>query len=707
MRRLLLGLAPLCMLLTMSGCGNDKTPDPTVTGEQLSDSTDGGGTAVATDDSTSPKDQGSKPHTHPPTQPEVPVRENLNGNWLLTFPQIVPPQQQGQEMQVGERAIFLLKIAGADGDVATATAVVGKQGLEEATITKTTVSDGAVSFEVSSPDGEKIFEYSGVLKMGIVIGTTVFADGSIVTARLLATQERTFARIPAMIPLPEAHVFLQLASSPVPDEDTRAFVEMIPVSPLGRIAYLRLVNVSAGNKASVEELERIINEYTTTMQEWGDTAALYSEFEAFNAVTMAGYDIGWCLAKADELEEKLNGNEVFKGVVEQIAGLRRRVQYRQTTELLQSADEADRAKARELAEGFLKEAPYEPTISVLLADDARNSKRVDEAIKRYAELAAFPMQERILQQMWANEAIQKVLPTERLAKLWKDKNGGTDGLDEYIETIYRTELLSFAASTIEATPEDSSKQTVLCELFTGTRCPPCVAADVALEGVEKTYPQSQVITLRYHVHVPGHDPLTNDDCEARFYNYYKANGTPTLLANGKSLDGVAGLMMNAPGVYKGLQTVIGELREKKAEVAIDLKASRQQDSIQVSASVTGLTPESTNVRLNLALAESDIHFGAFNGIRHHDMVVRHLIGGDRGISPKDGELNFQGTVNVEELRDRLHSYLTKFEQNQGVEFTSMPLELKNLSIVAFVQDTETHTVLQAVVVPVSGAVIAE
>ena len=109
----------------------------------------------------------------------------------------------------------------------------------------------------------------------------------------------------------------------------------------------------------------------------------------------------------------------------------------------------------------------------------------------------------------------------------------------------------------------------------------------------------------------------------------------------------------------------------------------------------------SNVRLMLALAESDIKYRAFNGIRHHDMVVRQLIGGDRGISPKDGVLSFQGDVNVEELRDDLHAYLTVFEENQGVEFTSMPLDLANLSVVAFVQDVETRKVLRTVMVLVS------
>jgi hypothetical protein len=360
------------------------------------------------------------------------------------------------------------------------------------------------------------------------------------------------------------------------------------------------------------------------------------------------------------------------------------------------------------------------------------------------------MQERMLQQAWSNDAVQKIVPTERLAMLWKKKNGSTEGLDEYLDGVYEKSLLSFIDSPVVDTPEDAGKPVVLCELFTGSRCAPCVAADVALEGIEKTYPKSQVVTLRYHVHVPGHDPLTNEDCEARFYNYYKAAGTPSLFVDGATLNRVAGVMPNAPQTYRGLRNVIDEFRgstkveaktdaasEEKAaaaadadsdksaddekdaatdekpeskepektepKVTIDLKVSRQQDTIQVSATVDGLAGQSSNVRLMLALAESNIKFRAFNGIRHHDMVVRHLIGGDRGTSPKDGVLSFQGTVNVEELRNRLHSYLTEFEQNQGVEFTSMPLDLSSLSVVAFVQDVESRTVLRTVMVPVTDS----
>lgn len=772
MRRQFLGVVSLCFALTLAGCGDKAKVEPPDTGGETGALTD----PLGPDSDNSTSDPEAKTgssekhdHDHPHSHDQaIEGRTTLNGNWLLAFAQLVPPQQEGQEFQAGERTVLLFNVTGAGTDSASMSVIAGRQNLEQVNISDFEVSDETIQFQANMSPGEKVFEFSGQLKQGLVIGTCLFADGMVAMARLLPTEEKTFARIPAMIPLPETQMFIQLGSSPVPDEDTRHFVEILPASPLGRMAYIRLINVAAGNKEKPEELESLISEYIETMKDWGELAVAFTTFESFSAVAMAGYDAEWCLARADEVEKVLQQHEELDVLQRQVETLRKQVKYRQTTELLKSKDESERQQARELAEVFLKETPFEPVLSVLLADDARENNRTDEAIRRYAELVAFPMQERLLQQYWQNEPVQKILPFERLATLWKEKHGGTDGLDEYINEVYHEELLSFADDPVEATEEDASRHTVLCELFTGSRCPPCVAADVGLEAIEKTYPQSQVITLRYHVHVPGHDPLTNDDCEARYYNFYKVKGTPSLYIDGMQLGGVAGVMANAPQTYRGIRNVIDEFRgvskpesgdnaadstsgddsgkstdaadakaddqpdasaevKEKSEtretdddaataesevvsepkITIDLKASRQQDTIQVAASVKGVTPEMSNVRLMLVLAESDISYQAFNGIRHHDMVVRQLIGGDRGINPKDGVLAYQGTVNVEELRDRLHAYLTEFEENQGVEFVSMPLELKNLSVVAFVQQVDTRKVLQSVVIPVTGAVTAE
>jgi hypothetical protein len=83
-----------------------------------------------------------------------------------------------------------------------------------------------------------------------------------------------------------------------------------------------------------------------------------------------------------------------------------------------------------------------------------------------------------------------------------------------------------------------STRAVLVELFTGAQCPPCVASDMAFDGLEKTYQPGEVVLLQYHLHIPGPDPMANLDTDGRFDFYAdlyakKVRGTPTNLFNGK------------------------------------------------------------------------------------------------------------------------------------------------------------------------------
>ncbi len=79
------------------------------------------------------------------------------------------------------------------------------------------------------------------------------------------------------------------------------------------------------------------------------------------------------------------------------------------------------------------------------------------------------------------------------------------------------------------------------ELFTGAQCPPCVAADVAFDALLQTYKPTEFIGLQYHLHIPGPDPLTNNDSEERQKYYGSAiRGTPSTFFNGKARPAAAG-----------------------------------------------------------------------------------------------------------------------------------------------------------------------
>src|SRR5262245_49493032 len=166
-----------------------------------------------------------------------------------------------------------------------------------------------------------------------------------------------------------------------------------------------------------------------------------------------------------------------------------------------------------------------------------------------------------------------------------------------------------------------SDRAVLVELFTGAQCPPCVAADVAFDGLAKTYKPTDVVLLQYHVHVPGPDPLTNLDSTARL-DYYgdDVEGTPTFLLNGKAGKGGGGGVGESQDVYKQYCKAIEPLLEKPAQAALEVSAVRWGKKIEISSEAANVENPGENVRLRLALIEEQARYVGSNGIRLHHHI---------------------------------------------------------------------------------------
>ncbi|GIW81234.1 MAG: hypothetical protein KatS3mg105_3041 [Gemmatales bacterium] len=252
-------------------------------------------------------------------------------------------------------------------------------------------------------------------------------------------------------------------------------------------------------------------------------------------------------------------------------------------------------------------------------------------------------------------------------------------------------------------------QAVLLELFTGTMCPPCVAADLAFDALSKSYSPSEVVLLQYHLHVPGPDPLTNNDTEARarYYND-EVEGTPTVIFNGKLQPQTAGggSFDAAEEKYKIYRTKIDPLLEADARAKLTVSAQRKGDKISIAAEAADVDVAGDKVKLRVALVEDVVRFAGRNGIRFHHHVVRAFPGGVDGVVVKNKSARQTATVDLAELRKSLNNYLDEKEKaytKQGFPFPKeRPLDLKNLHVVAFVQNDETKEVLHAVQVPVES-----
>ena len=255
---------------------------------------------------------------------------------------------------------------------------------------------------------------------------------------------------------------------------------------------------------------------------------------------------------------------------------------------------------------------------------------------------------------------------------------------------------------------DANRVAVL-ELFTGSQCPPCVAADVGFDAMAKAYKPSEVVLLQYHLHIPGPDALTNPDAIAR-QDYYTETypddirGTPSTLVNGKPEAGGGGSLEDAKDKFGDFRAVVAPILEKSAIVTFDGSARRTGDTITATVILSPMKPLPATAKLRLVLVEDHIRYQGGNGVRFHHNVVRSLFGKPDGVKARDlvGGRH-SATVNVAELRKQLSEYLEKFARDEA-PFSSpdRPLELKNLKVIALVQDDDTREILQAIELPVSG-----
>lgn len=248
----------------------------------------------------------------------------------------------------------------------------------------------------------------------------------------------------------------------------------------------------------------------------------------------------------------------------------------------------------------------------------------------------------------------------------------------------------------------NGNRVVLVELFTGAQCPPCVAADIAFDGLTQTFKPSEVVFLEYHLNIPGPDPMTNPSTEERLAYYGEAvRGTPTLLLDGKLGPQGGGFFAARQQKYTQYYKAITPLLNQQAGTTLTAIAVRQRDKINVTTEL-GPVPPAPDLRVRLALVEREIYYTGTNGITADRQVVRGFVGGAQGLAlTKTGKLS--ASLDLAKLRKDLEKYQADFvKQNGPYPGTAPPFQLKDLEVVAFVQNDKTKQVLQALHVPIRG-----
>jgi len=335
-----------------------------------------------------------------------------------------------------------------------------------------------------------------------------------------------------------------------------------------------------------------------------------------------------------------------------------------------------------------------------------------------AELYSRQGNEKQALEEYAAAAVSGKLSTEvrsQFETLYRKAHNGTlQGLEELLDARYAK--LNPPAVKVEhfTPPAKRSNRTVLAEVFTGSGCPPCVAADLGFDAMLERYNRAELDVLMYHLHIPQPDPMTNPATQARS-KFYSVQGVPSYALDGKSSSGGGGRDA-AQGFYDRVNVDIERQLETAAGAELKLDAVLDNSTVKAKVAVSNVKSEAEQLKLHIVLAEERLRYTGENGIRFHPLVVRSLAGSEYGglaLTKQEGQgfaPNYEWSFDLKAISAEIKKHLDEYEQSghRGETFTfgekKFQLDPDNLTVVAFVQEEKSKTVLQAVTVKVKRAV---
>jgi len=520
--------------------------------------------------------------------------------------------------------------------------------------------------------------------------------------------------------------------------------------PADQKVYMEASRIKDPQK-KIEALEKFLDQYPDSF------TAPTAHMEILDALIKsqpAGKDK--ILAQADKAMQKASGESSIGSTAHNIASrlmkaglLAEAEQYAQksviaTDEYLaQMMRNFQRQKARPLSilgqvylkQGKLKEAeqklkaafvisPQEADVAVSLAEIAEKKGKEKEALDYL--LAAGRL---------------KPADRQKLETFWRKSHGGAiEGLEEELDARYHKEFAGLIPITRYQPTAKRSNRAVLAEVFTGSACPPCVAADLGFEAMMERYSRQELIVVMYHQHIPGPDPMTNAATQARF-RFYSGGGVPSYTIDGLGLQSGGGPKEMTKGFYQRVNPVIERRLEAAAEASLKLDAALENGVVKVAAQVAfdkaalekgageAKAKEASGTRsdagpaykLHVLLVEEMLRYPGENGIRLHPVVVR-AVGGllATGFTLDSGKMDpgKAETVNTRfdlaaisaALKKQTGDFEAARSKDRDDPFTfserKHEINANNLSVVAFVQDEKSKKVLQAATVRLNGKGVA-
>ncbi len=276
---------------------------------------------------------------------------------------------------------------------------------------------------------------------------------------------------------------------------------------------------------------------------------------------------------------------------------------------------------------------------------------------------------------------------DRARELYRRLKGSLDGFDAALEAGQKR--LPFSPVPVKPGADWKGKA-VLAELFTGSDCPPCLAADLGFDGLLETYGPKYLAVLEYHLPIPGPDPMINHVSRQRAV-YYGVQSTPTTFFDGKKAATGGGDRAMAREKYNDFSAEVASRLYEIPAVKVQVRATARGDSIEVAFDADKIGP---GADYNLVLVQAEEKYAGTNGVIFHKMVVREFIAlNDEALAAK----NF--VIDLAAAEASAVERLDRYEKDASYRFPERRHKIARdmLKVVFFVQEKTSKEVLNAVV----------
>lgn len=280
---------------------------------------------------------------------------------------------------------------------------------------------------------------------------------------------------------------------------------------------------------------------------------------------------------------------------------------------------------------------------------------------------------------------------EKARTLFKVINGNMEEFDRMLEA--KLSELSFHPEPFKLVEEWNGK-TVLAELFTGTECPPCAAADLAFDALLEAYDSKYLAVLEYHLPIPGPDPMMNSATRQR-QSFYNVTSTPAAFFDGIMKHRGGGSRADAKRKYDQYISSINEAICSTPKAQLAVSAVLEGDNVKVTWSSDDSLE---GIYYNFALVQSEERYLGRSGILIHKMVVRDV----KSLTKKfalASEKNSEVIFNVNTTEKYAENLLKDYEKRRRFRFKELrhKIDRTQLKVVFFLQHKDSKIVYNAIV----------